>query len=490
MPPPDYPPPSDPGPSAEPAWPRKVLILMKSTRLFAAFAAAIATAAIGFGILGCAGKPTLTEEAVQNIVRRSYQYVALYNVFGRFVLTHGGWNTVVADTVLKDHTLKVIARPNNDTMYITRMLDLRKDPVILEIPAFDSKYVSLMVAGLDHYVNVPLSTRKGDFQKPTKMLLYTARTDGYSGEPVEGIDHIFESTTDLVGAIFRVMPHASNPARLARIKRQMQSVRLLTLTEYRGEAPKPRDEIALPAVGKTDVDTFGDNLFEVMQFVFNHTTFDPNDEIDQGVLAAYEPLGIVPGRAYDPSLANSFDGTRFRTAAQAINDHYLSGMEGLASGDDRMQLQFQPKGHTDLETLVAVSVVGPIGLPVQEAAYLPVTTADGSPLNAAHDYVIHMSAEELPPATAFWSMTLYDLETGFFIPNDRKKYSVGENAGMKLNAKGGIDVYVAAEKPAGVPAQNWLPIERQDQNLDIILRVYAPDQEKLATWQPPQANAL
>ena len=29
----------------------------------------------------------------------------------------------------------------------------------------------------------------------------------------------------------------------------------------------------------------------------------------------------------------------------------------------------------------------------------------------------------MPPAKAFWSATLYDLKNGFFIPNDRKKYS-------------------------------------------------------------------
>ena len=44
-----------------------------------------------------------------------------------------------------------------------------------------------------------------------------------------------------------------------------------------------------------------------------------------------------------------------------------------------------------------------------------------------------MSREQLPPAKAFWSVTLYDLQNGFFIPNESKKYSVGDNAGMKLD---------------------------------------------------------
>ena len=94
------------------------------------------------------------------------------------------------------------------------------------------------------------------------------------------------------------------------------------------------------------------------------------------------------------------------------------------------------------------------------------------------------------PARVFWSFTLYDSVNGFFIPNDRKKYSVGENAGMKLNDDGGIEVYVAAEKLEGVPEENWLPINRQDENLDVILRVYDPDLEKFKLWKIPQAEIV
>ncbi len=111
-------------------------------------------------------------------------------------------------------------------------------------------------------------------------------------------------------------------------------------------------------------------------------------------------------------------------------------------------------------------------------------------MNANNDYVIRMKPDEMPPAKAFWSVTLYDLKNGFFIPNDRKKYSVGENGGMKLNDKGGIEVYVAAEKPEGVPEENWLPIKRQDEDMDMVLRIYMPDLEKFKTWKAPKAEKV
>lgn len=107
-----------------------------------------------------------------------------------------------------------------------------------------------------------------------------------------------------------------------------------------------------------------------------------------------------------------------------------------------------------------------------------------------HDYVVRMTKDELPPAKAFWSLTLYDLDQGFFMPNDRKKYSVGENGGMKLDKDGGITIYIAAEKPEDVPDENWLPIERKDQDLSPQLRLYVPDLEKMKAWKAPRAERI
>ncbi len=149
---------------------------------------------------------------------------------------------------------------------------------------------------------------------------------------------------------------------------------------------------------------------------------------------------------------------------------------------------FQPKNETDLEAVLAVSIIGPIGIPQEEAVYPQVAAADGKQMNAMHDYVIRMTKDELPPAGAFWSLTLYDLDQGFFIPNDRKKYSVGENGGMQLSEDGGIEIRIAAEKPEGVPEENWLPIERKDLDLSPQIRIYVPDLEKLKTWKAPVAE--
>ena len=435
------------------------------------------------------GYAILSDQEVENIVKRSFQYVAMYNVNNKFAIGQGGWNTLVADTNLKDHTMTEIARPNNDSFYTTALLDLRAEPVIMFLPAFDSKYVSLMVTSYDHYVDVPKATRNGDFKRPEKILFYSDRTEGYSGEPVNGVDLIYKTTGDFVSAVLRIMPHANEPERFKKIVETIKTAKIQALSEYQGKEPITPEQIDFPKTGQTDLDVFKNNLLEVMQFIFNHISFDPGDEEDQEVLEAYKPLGIMPGKEFNPE-GIKIDGEKFYTVAEKIQQEYLAKLNNPNLIKEMSPKMFKTKGLTDLETILTVSIIGPIGLPMEEAMYPNVTSADGESLNSMNDYVIKMTKDQLPPAGAFWSLTLYDKANGFFIPNDRKKYSVGENSGFKLNADGGIEIYVAADKPNNVPEENWLPVNRQDQEIDIILRIYVPDMEKMESWKAPVAEKI
>ncbi len=239
-----------------------------------------------------------SDEQVENIVRLSYPYVALYNVTNKFAmddsnpLSVGGWNKYLANTTLADHTLQSIPRPNNDTLYGIALIDVTQEAMILEFPSFDSKYVSLMVTAYDHYVNIPMSITQGDFAKPSRILFYSQRTEGYRGDAVPGVDRVMELTGDFVSAVIRVMPHANEPARLKRNLTAMHETRLLTLADYLGrddgeveftpwQAPPGveraldvrRHEADFPPFGSTDFDVFVEKLLDVMQFVLNHITF-------------------------------------------------------------------------------------------------------------------------------------------------------------------------------------------------------------------------
>ena len=439
----------------------------------------------------------LSDKDIDNIVRRSYQYVAMYNVIQKFALDPAsgnlftnGLNKPVASTALADHNLTSIARPNNDTLYQMAVLDLRLDPVIIEFPAIDSEYAALQISGYDHYSAVPLATSNGDFKKPTKILFFTNRTESFHGQKTNGVDKSVEADGDFIVAFLRAMPHQADPARMGRIVKALETVKVLTLSEFLGKPAKDYSDLKFPDYGESDADVFADNLLEIMQFVFNHTTFDPDNAMDQAVLATYKPLGVEPGKTFDASKVVKLDGSRLREAANQIARQALVDMTNPEMLARAAPMTHMPKGQIDLDIQVIQSIGGPIGLPAYQARYLPVATKDGKPLNARHDYVLKMGKDELPPARAFWSLTLYDQANGFFIPNEQKKYSVGENAGYELNAEGGIEIFISAEKPEGVPDENWLPINRDDIELSLMYRIYAPDAEKMKTWVMPQPEII
>ena len=67
------------------------------------------------------GYVVLTDGQIENMIKRSYQYVAMYNVNNKFALAEtgmstGGYNQGLKNTQLLDHTVKAIARPNNDVL--------------------------------------------------------------------------------------------------------------------------------------------------------------------------------------------------------------------------------------------------------------------------------------------------------------------------------------------------------------------------------------
>lgn len=437
----------------------------------------------------------MSNEEMENLVRRSYQYVALFNTLNNFAVSPknpfaaGGWNKTHYPKGLMDASVRALPRPNNDTLYVLSMLDLRKDAVVIQYPAFDSKFVSLETSALDHYCDIPLATSKGDFKKPTSILYYSARTEGYSGEPVKGVDHVKQMSGDYATAFLRVMPEANDPEKFKANMAAINSVKLQTLSEFQGKPAKPADEPPIPPYGNDQM-VFANNFQEVMQFVFNHTTFDPDNEMDQAALAALKTVGVEPGKAFDAGKVPKLDGKRLAEVAAKIAAKQNAIWNNPKEAAPFLTKAFLPKGQMDIDTMVLQSVVGPLGQPAYEAMYPGVTTTNGEPMNAEHDYVIRMTKAELPPAIAFWSATLYDTKQGFFIPNKEDKYSVGQNAGMKLDEQGGIAIYIAAERPEGVPKENWLPITRENLGIDVIMRVYQPDLDKMKTWEAPKAEML
>ena len=77
-----------------------------------------------------------------------------------------------------------------------------------------------------------------------------------------------------------------------------------------------------------------------------------------------------------------------------------------------------------------------------------------------------------PATTRFWSLTAYTPDAIELIPNSINKYEVASYSGAHLNSDGSLSIYMATERPDGVPIENWLPV--QNGPFNVVLRDYGP----------------
>ena len=109
-----------------------------------------------------------------------------------------------------------------------------------------------------------------------------------------------------------------------------------------------------------------------------------------------------------------------------------------------------------------------LGANVPEDAIYPLNLGDetGRSLGGANKYVLHFDKSQLPPASAFWSVTLYDSD-GFQVANTLNRFAVSSWMPFKYNADGSLDLYFQNESPGAGKEANWLPAPKGAFNLTM-----------------------
>ena len=125
-----------------------------------------------------------------------------------------------------------------------------------------------------------------------------------------------------------------------------------------------------------------------------------------------------------------------------------------------------------------------------EAYYVPyMKDSEGNPLDASKSkYTLTFPKGELPPAHAFWSVTMYDGKTQLLVDNPINRCLINSPMlpGLKFNDDGSLTIYIQNESPGADKEANWLPAP--DGPAFMVLRIYWPKEEVLDhTWKAPQA---
>ncbi len=389
--------------------------------------------------------------------------VAIYS-FRRAAIDNLGLkdNDIIAYSAPATPKLEAITA-NSTTPYISAFTDLRKGPVVLEVPAATpdgSVYGQVVDAWQFTIADVgPSGLDKGKGAK----FLFTA--PGYKGSVPKGYLHV-ASPNFRIAFAFRSVPAPGKTT--ADAYQYAQKLRMYYLSEA---ANPPKQRFVDPIDQRYPTLPFYDELhFEDMHAVMSVEPVNPQDKLMMGMLVS---LGIERGKPFTP------DETAKKAMRQAAIDawfymqswydhfpqeklfwpdrHYAS----LLQADEHKRFTFVDQDRIDLINRAAEyfwCTYMPKVLTADPATQYLMAVADnnGNLLEAGKLYKLDVPAQM--PVKQFWALTVYDRATNAFIysESNRTTLSSYDVDKMTKNADGGVTIYVGPKAPAGLEA-NWIP---------------------------------
>jgi hypothetical protein len=114
--------------------------------------------------------------------------------------------------------------------------------------------------------------------------------------------------------------------------------------------------------------------------------------------------------------------------------------------------------------------------------------ADGQLLHGENAYEITFFKGQLPPVSAFWSITLYNSKQ-LFDRNASKRYAISDRDRLKYSDDGSLTIYVQHGSPGRDKESNWLPAPID--TFSLMMRLYWPKKEALeGIWRPPAIERI
>ncbi len=382
--------------------------------------------------------------------------------------------------------------PITDASYIGAWLDLTEEPVVLSVPASDGRYYVIMLE--DPWTNDLSSV--GSRTTGDGPGNFAVVGPGWDGTLPLNVTKI-QSSTRYVMLAGRAQ--LNGPADFSAAAAFLDNVTLTPLsawgTNYTPPANVPVTSQVTPnALSSTSAafianmspDAFYDRLATAMEG-------SPPYSVDTPVIDQIARIGIVPGTPFDWS---GMDATMQDSIAQGALDG-IAQVNAAASdwpGDVEVhgwKVVYDMGAYGTHYALRAGLAAGyGAGNLAEDALYWwSSANATGVPYSGGNKYMLHFARNSTPPANAFWSVTIYDID-GRFVPNPLDQYAISSHSGNPTyNPDGSLDIYIQETTPGADKESNWLPAPPD--RFMLILRMYWPQEPALnGSWVPPAVQTV
>ncbi len=435
----------------------------------------------------------LTRHEIEEITAEAYIYSFPMLMGYRFAFAtflapglpsyRGPANAIHGKAATLDHNFKDVITPNADTPYSMALLDMRAEPVVIQVPSVTDRYYVFQFVDLfgtnPHYI--------GSRATGPDAGTYLAIGPGKQAEAGDEFDGVLPFDTDLVFVIGRTQLLGADD--VPALSEVMASYSIQTLSAFRGQsspAPKP---VQWPIWN--DEASRDERFIGYVNFLLSFC--QPNHPSEAALMARFAQIGIGAGLPFDADNLSDdkIDAIRNGVAAarEAIAEKVRNlgqKVNGWASSDVFGAREWY---GGDYLLRAAAAMAGWGGNDVIEALY-PIARedADGEPLDGAHRYQITFTTP--PPAKAFWSITMYDTSydgtAGYLVENPINRYLINSTTeGLVYGEDGSLTITIQHEQPEeSAEKANWLPAPEGP--FYVVLRMYWPKQAALeGAWTPP-----
>jgi len=435
----------------------------------------------------------LTIQEIEKIAEEAYIYAFPMLMGYRFAFAtfltpglpsyRGPINGIYGKAATLDHTFKDVITPNADTPYSFGMLDLRGEPVVIQVPEVTDRYYVLQFEDLfgcnEHFV--------GSRATGSGAGTYLAVGPGWDVQAGDEFDSVLPYETDLVFVIGRTQ--LLGPEDVPALTKVMDGYKVQTLSAYRGQSSPTPEPVQWPVWN--DEASRDERFIGYLNFLLSFC--QPTHPSEAELMARFARIGIGAGEPLDAETLDEELRGAIQTGVTAARETMAAKartvgkkVNGWMSAD-----VFGPREFYDGDYMLrAISaMLGWGGNDTIEAMY-PIAREDnsGEPLDGAHRYQIAFTTS--PPTKAFWSVTMYDTSydgtAGYLVENPINRYLINSTTeGLVYGDDGSLTLTIQRAQPQDPTEKaNWLPAP--EGSFYLVMRIYWPEQAALkGDWTPP-----
>ncbi|HUO87732.1 MAG TPA: DUF1254 domain-containing protein [Rhizomicrobium sp.] len=374
-----------------------------------------------------------------------------------------------------------VVRPNADTLYSTLWFDVSSEPLVVRLPDSRGRYHVMQL--MDMWTDVfaaPGSRTTGDHAQA-----FAITGPHWMGPPLRGVAELRSPTAQgwLIG---RTQTNGKSDYMPVHVFQDGMSAVPMSRYGKPYVAPEGRIDPEID-MRPPPVQLEAMEAADFFALFARATRLNPPHANDYPQLARLGQLGLQPGRPFDLGATGPVAQNALEAAPRGALRRIAETMHASARRVNGWDMPTSPVGTygTDYLRRASVAFHG-LGANTMEDAIYPMMEIDanGRPLDSAQPFALHFAVGQLPPARAFWSLTLYN-EDQLFTENPLNRYAIGDRDRLHFNEDGSLDIYIQRDDPGGRKTANWLPSPQQGA-FSLTLRIYWPRPQACdGTWKPP-----